>query len=260
MPELERAAREHRFTKVEYSVPINGVDTYFEARLAPLGDHELVAVLRNITKAKEAEETLRLSEARYRAIVEDQTELIMRFRKDGVLTFTNEAYARHKGFDRADMIGMNPLDWLPGEDAGRAKELLARLTPDNPVGTIEQHVKSHAGEERWILWTCRAIYEEERFVEYQAVGRDISAQKRMQDRLQKLNECFLSLGKDPHENVARIMESGREILGESSSSIASPTRANPGPAARWRTIAGSAPKTTQRTAACGPPWPPARTR
>ena len=40
------------------------------------------------------EEALRESESRYRAIVEDQTELICRFLPDMTVLFVNEAYCR----------------------------------------------------------------------------------------------------------------------------------------------------------------------
>ena len=47
----------------------------------------LMALLRRSRNALEA------SESHYRAIVEDQMEMICRFRYDGWLTFANQAYA-----------------------------------------------------------------------------------------------------------------------------------------------------------------------
>ncbi len=46
----------------------------------------------DITKQIRFEESLMISEARYRAIVEDQTEFICRFAPGGTLTFFNDAY------------------------------------------------------------------------------------------------------------------------------------------------------------------------
>ena len=43
------------------------------------------------------QEALRASEERFRAIVDQQTDLICRFRPDTTLTFVNDAYARHFG-------------------------------------------------------------------------------------------------------------------------------------------------------------------
>ena len=50
-------------------------------------------------------ERLRAAEARYRGVVEDQTELICRFLPDWTLTFVNEAYCRYFGKSRDELHG-----------------------------------------------------------------------------------------------------------------------------------------------------------
>ena len=60
-------------------------------------------------------EKLRASEARYRGVVEDQTELICRFLPDWTLTFVNEAYCRYFGKARDEFIGRNFMSLIPIE-------------------------------------------------------------------------------------------------------------------------------------------------
>ena len=52
-----------------------------------------------------AQEALRASEERFRAIVDQQTDLICRFQADTTLTFVNDAYARHFGRSPDELLG-----------------------------------------------------------------------------------------------------------------------------------------------------------
>ena len=64
---------------------------------------------REIAKRQRTAVALHLLEARYRAIIEDQTELICRYTLDGRLTFVNRAYCEYYGKDRASLTGQKYL-------------------------------------------------------------------------------------------------------------------------------------------------------
>src|SRR5205085_51591 len=68
------------------------------------------------TERKRAEQAMAENEKRFRAIVEDQTDLICRFKPDGLLTFVNEAYCRFHRKGRAQLLGTNFLHNLSTED------------------------------------------------------------------------------------------------------------------------------------------------
>ncbi|MDD1701935.1 MAG: PAS domain S-box protein [Methanoregula sp.] len=131
--------------------------------------------IKDITERKQMEDALRKSEERYRAVVENQTELICRFSPDGRLTFVNDAYCRYFGLDKTRCLEKpHPLT-LPTEDAMLMRQYLAALTPENPVGTIEHRIIMSSGEVRWQRWSDRAIFSnDDRVIEYQSVGRDIT--------------------------------------------------------------------------------------
>ena len=66
---------------------------------------EMKHKIRLVVKERQTEAALRDSEARYRGVVEDQTEFIIRFRPDGTITFANAAYCRYFGRSCSEVIG-----------------------------------------------------------------------------------------------------------------------------------------------------------
>ncbi len=142
-------------------------------------EQEVYCVGHDVTERRRAAEALRASESRYRAIVEDQTELICRFRPDGELTFVNGAYARW--FDSAPehLVGNSFYSMIP---LRHREELAAALAE------VERHGRGHDfeisltlpdGTTCWQEWTVRALHDATgQTVEFQAVGRDISEHRR----------------------------------------------------------------------------------
>jgi PAS domain S-box-containing protein len=143
-------------------------------------------VVRDITRRKQVEEARRESEARYRAIVEQQTDLVCRFGPDGTPTFVNEAYCRYFGKERDEILsgGFEPM--IYEEDLPEAQEYLEGLGLNLPTGTLEHRVQVDGGKVRWLQWRNRAIYDNEgRIVEFQGVGRDVTKRRQMEEQLRE---------------------------------------------------------------------------
>ena len=141
-----------------------------------------------IAERQRTEEALRKSEARYRAVLEDQTEIIGRYTPDGVFTFVNEVFCRFFGKTSQELLG-HP--WQPQavtEDLPLIKAKLGSLSPANPVVVIENRVYSGTGEVRWMQFVNRGFFDSSgRLVETQAVGRDITERQQAEERLERLN-------------------------------------------------------------------------
>lgn len=153
----------------------------------------LLSIGVDVTGRKKAEEALRRSEQRYRAIVQDQTELISRFTPDGTLTFINDAYARYFGEKPADLLGTKFWHHVPLEDQPSLREHIASLGATNPLAAIEHPVLTPKGVQ-WQQWTDRAILGSDgKVVEIQAVGRDVTARKGVELALEKERKRLYSL-------------------------------------------------------------------
>jgi PAS domain S-box-containing protein len=156
--------------------------------LKPFKAEELCSAIEVALHRHEMDKKLKESEARYRAVVEDQTELICRFLPDGTLTFVNEAYCRYFDKRREELIGYSFMPFIPEEDRGFVWEGIASLSSENPVATHEHRVVRPDGEIGWQQWTNRAIFDKEDCVaEFQAVGRDITDRVRAEQALLERN-------------------------------------------------------------------------
>jgi PAS domain S-box-containing protein len=149
----------------------------------------LTFVSRQVAAAVErrrALDALARSEAQYRAVVEDQTELICRFRPDGVVTFANAASCRFFGQACAAAMGSTFFAILGDENAAPLGEVLASLGPDHPVASVRlSHISPDRGG-RVVAWTFRALADVAgETVEFQAVGRDVTDRIKLAAQLQE---------------------------------------------------------------------------
>ena len=161
----------------------------------------------DISEMKNVESTLRFSEARYRAIVEDQTELICRLRPDGIITFVNETYARYFGFERpSDLIGGSFKPFIPESEKESIDAFMAEFSPARAVASIEHSVLLPNGDLRWHQWTDRAIYDDEgNLTEFQCIGRDITERKLAE-------EAFHMTQRSLRESHARIQHLASRLM------------------------------------------------
>ncbi len=154
-------------------------EMFYRVKLVPTvfeeGGRGITIILENVTESIAYGHQLEMSEARYRNIVEDQTEFISRFLPDGTHLFVNEAYLRYFGKKREEIENKVFIPEVPGKDRPLVRAHFASLTPDHPVNSINHRIIMPDGTIHWQRWSDRAIFDEQgHVIEYQSVGRDIT--------------------------------------------------------------------------------------
>jgi PAS domain S-box-containing protein len=137
--------------------------------------------------------SLQQVEASYKGIVEDQPDLICRYKNDGKLTFVNGAYARALNRKRNELVGVDFPYFAPGA-----------AIADEPY-TFESEMIFNDGRRLWIRWTQRAIKDDERLtMEYQAVGHDITERKEAEAALLRAKEAAEAADRAKSEFLAIV--------------------------------------------------------
>lgn len=176
---------------------------------------EYQAVGIDITKRKEAEEALKRKEALYRAVVEDQTELICRYNPRGVITFVNQAMCRYFDMPRHELIGQIFRPFSVNINFNDIKNSMANLSPQNPIFTLETKDVLPSGKEKYIRWVNRAIYDQnQNFVEFQSVGVDITQIRLTEAKLKESENKYRELFNNMTSTVAmyQAVNNGEDFI------------------------------------------------
>ena len=182
-----------RLNCYKYKTTKSGVG-YFAVLITPLLQKPqlpdgYLTHMQDVTDRKQAENALRASEARYRAIVEDQTEFICRWLPNGAITYVNEALCRYIDKNRDELIGFSFMPFIPEEDQQEIKRNLDSISWEKQVFTLEHRVILPTGEIRWHEWTDRAVFDgQRRIIEFQATGRDITERKKAEEELKRTSD------------------------------------------------------------------------
>lgn len=167
----------HRIVRPDGSVRF--IHGRAEARKTPEGmPSDLIGTMQDITDMVRVEQALREREEEYRAVVETQTELICRFRPDGVLTFVNDACCRYFNRSREKLIGKVIIELIATDEQDKFRRSIETLGPDNLMGSLELSRMLASGEVHWHEWTnCAIIGEDDSLAGIQSIGRDITEQR-----------------------------------------------------------------------------------
>ena len=182
-------------------------------------------------------EALRMSEAHYRAVVEDTPVLVCTYREDGSLTFVNQAYAAY--FNRApdELVGRSFFSLISPEERLTVEQNIRSLSRENPVLMHEYPVTAPNGEKRWQRWVNRIVIEGSN-IKYQAIGEDVTERRLAEERLRESEERYRLLFETMAQGVVYQDEQGRILSAN--------------PAAEH--ILGLTIDQMQREHSNGPPW------
>ncbi len=149
------------------------------------GEEVLHVSLRDITERKKMEKNLRESEGRYRLLVENINDLVIKMDTQGRFLFVSPSYCRLFGKTQEELLNKTFLPLVHPEDRDATEREMNKL--HNPPYTcyLEQRALTVEGW-RWIAWNDTAVLDDqENVIEIIGVGRDITKQKEAEFELRE---------------------------------------------------------------------------
>jgi PAS domain S-box-containing protein len=170
---------------------------------APVG---MVAVNRDITERKKAEDALRQSETRYRSLVETSPDAIMLTDLSYIITFCNRGAARLFGFSRpSDMQGKNLLDFFC-DDSQKPSQRSVETFPIVSTGKNSEYVMRTGERGSFVAEISSSVIldTEGESGAFLSIVRDVTERKRAEAALQ---EAYLRL-----EELNQHLQRSRDLL------------------------------------------------
>ncbi|MGH3132639.1 MAG: PAS domain S-box protein [Gaiellaceae bacterium] len=187
-----------------------------------------VVLALDVTERAEAERALRRSEARYRDLFENATDLIATVDLENRLTAVNEAFVRALGYTREELIGRPLSELVPPEWHERLEEARDRKMGDEVGATTYEHeLVAKDGRRIQVEVATRVIEVDGRPVGIEAIGRDVSERRHLEEQLrqaQRLEAIGRLAGGIAHDfnNLLTVISGYTDALLEQSDSISEP--------------------------------------
>ena len=212
MRAIEGVARDGHQRVFEYSLPLNGGARNFEARVAPAGNGNLLAVIHDLDDRRLVEQELQESEARFRLMADHAPVMLWMAGTDAGCNFFNQGWLDFSGrtLDRERGVG-----WAEGihfEDFQRCMDVYLSSFVARESFRMEYRLRRADGEYRWVLDTGVPRYAPDgSFAGYIGSCIDISEIREAQRELQRTSdELEVRVHERTEELARRVRE--REVL------------------------------------------------
>ncbi len=153
----------------------------------------VIGVCTDITDRKAAENALRENEQRFRNFVESAGDMIYRTDRDGRFTYANPVAMRIMGFtSESDFVGHRFLDFIRSDMRSVVRRKYLEQYVNRTQNTyFEIPVIASDGRELWMGQNVQVLVESDVVVGFQAVVRDLTERKIMEQRLAEAHDRAL---------------------------------------------------------------------
>ncbi len=167
----------------------------------------LVAVMRDITKRKRAEEALRKREENFRVLVENSMDISLITNSDMTVRYVSPSVERIMGYHPEEVVGKNALEFLSPEDVQYITANLDNFTknPRQPVA-LEVRFRHKDGSWHIVEGITNNLVDDPSVRGFVVNARDITERKWTEEMLREREEHFRALIENSLDGIAIVNE------------------------------------------------------
>ena len=171
---------------------------------------EVISSLRDITARKETEKALADSEARYRQLAENATDVIASCAPDGVITYVSPAARRVFGYEPEELIGRQSSDLIYPEDYPDVVKRILQFAASGKTEDIRYRVIKKNGDVIWIEANPSIVTDPAtgKVVALNDFSRDITDRKAMEDTIAASEARYRLLAENTTDIIVRYDVAG----------------------------------------------------
>ena len=141
-------------------------------------------------------------------------DIILLIREDGTIVNVNDRAAAAYGYSREELEGKNLRAIRAPETIDEIERQMEQVTEKG--GMVFETLHRRKDGRIFPVETSSRIIQIDGKKYFQAIVRDITERKRGEDRLKRLNDCFLGFGPDPVQNINSLVGLCGELLAATS--------------------------------------------
>jgi len=177
----------------------------------------LLATVFEVSERMQAEQALRKSEERYRELFENANDMIMTCDLAGNVTSANRAALTMTGYTAEEALHLNVFMMVAPEQRARAAESMQKKLASGGETRYEADILAKDGRRITLELATRLIYEHGGAVGAQAIGRDISERRHLEQQLrqaQKMEAIGQLAGGVAHDfnNLLMVIRGYTELM------------------------------------------------
>ena len=150
-----------------------------------------IGFIQDITLRKQAEDSLRKSEAKFRAVVEQSNDGILFSDADATVRYRSPSYIRINGFTDEERIGRSGFETVHPDDAPSLRIWWANLLKNQELTQrTEYRIRHKDGSWRWIETSAQNLLGNPDVQSIVVAARDITDRKHAEDALHESEERY----------------------------------------------------------------------